>query len=444
MTAQRENADKHMAKLVRIDEFRNARFRPKWRPAEALPVEPRGVSSAVGEPVAARLEHQIVAVIPRHPAEPSAFSPQPAQLFYYSTLCRVVACYNAAADAPFEGTVALPQLRAGTFTNETVFQSARAGLLILPDEPEPDDEPPLEEEMPTEAFTVSLFPKRATRPGVVIPRLPAAGLMYLRTRGEPQVAAGEARKEGPLEVQMAADGPIIRVNIAATGPALPDFGFMGRRAACFDVRPAFQPGMDAVGMPVHALKVPDLMAPFENGYVTPTGQPFTLADSASRVAAPCGAVTLDPPPLSPITPEVPLPTFHVKFTGPMEEMISGVEQADAPAVPMPPIFPAVKLPEGDPSFLPSTLTSRFFARGRFAVRVPPAMQLEDVSFSSAQPRLPVRLPRAPAASYRPGVVCVRAVRAEWRSISTIEAEPVRMLLKGDPLTACEYRTRSML
>lgn len=434
-----------MAKLVRIDEFRNARYRPKWRPAEAIPVEPRGVSSAAGKPVASRLEHSREAVIPRHPAVTFAYRPQPAPLFYYSTLCRVVACYNAAADAPFAGTIGLPRLQAATFTNETVFQAAREGLLIVPDELEPDDKLPLEEEMPTEAFTVSLFPKRATRPGVVIPRLPAAGLLYLRTQGEPQIPACEARKEGPLEVHSAADGPIIRVNIAATGPSLPDFGFLGKGAAAYlDIRTAFRPGMDAVGMPVHELKVPDLMAPFENGYVAPSGQPFAMADSASREAAPCEAVMLDSPAPGPVAPEVPLPKFSVRFTGPAAELISGVEPADVPVAPLPPLFPAVKLPEADSSSQSPSLTCRFYVRSGWAVRVPPAMQLEVVSFSSARPRLPVRLPRAPAAAHRPGVVHLRAVRAEWRSISAIEAEPVRMLSKGDPLAACEYRTRSML
>jgi hypothetical protein len=479
-----------MAKLIRIDEFRNARYRPRWRPAEAIPVELRGVVSRTGNPVSVVQEYLPPAVIPPHtdmvirtvlsasrePAEllqtrrevccrivcstergkrqtapasdprncgmPFTFRLRSAPLFDCAILPRAVACSQAAAGAPLRVRVALPRLSADTFTKEAVFQSARASGRIVPDAPE--QEPSLQEKTPTELVTVSLLPKRATRPGVVIPKLPAAGLLYLRTSVEPQTAVNEARREGPLEVRMAADGPIIRVNIAAPGPTLPDSGFLGRRVAWFDVRPACRPGMDVVGMPPHELKVPDFMAFPRTGYVTPTGRPFTLPDSAPGEAMPCGALTLGPPSLQPISPEVPLPDHTVRFRGPIEQMISGIEPADSPGAPVALIFPAVKLPEPDSSFQSPSLTSRFFARNGVVVRVPPAMQLEDVSFSSVQPRLPVRLPRASAAPCRPGVVCTRAVRPEWRSISLVEADPVRMLSKGDSLTACEYRTRSML
>jgi hypothetical protein len=61
-----------------------------------------------------------------------------------------------------------------------------------------------------------------------------------------------------------------------------------------------------------------------------------------------------------------------------------------------------------------------------------------------QPRIHIRMPGPSLGQERPGVARGQYVKSEWRIAALTGAEPLQVLVKGEGLTACTYRTRSML
>jgi hypothetical protein len=279
--------------------------------------------------------------------------------------------------------------------------------------------------------------------GLSAPRVPVAGFMLSWSVRVAHNRASEAQHEGPFEVLMAGEGPIIRVEVAAPKPLLAEGGFVAPKLVFSDRQSAADPGVGLLRVPPLRPALPAFGRRLEAGGVRIAERISGHTTEAPQERPPSARLAFQTYSRPPVAPHMPAQAGGSTLVRASERIASVPAPADISSSPAPPVFPAVRIPAAGSSGGAAGYRSETWIRCVTRAVAVAGTRMENGG-SSVQPRVQVRLPGPPRAQERLGVVRGRYVKSEWRMAALTGAEPLQVLAKGEGLSACEYRTRSML
>ncbi len=274
--------------------------------------------------------------------------------------------------------------------------------------------------------------------------LSLAGWCFPRDTFAGKNLAGRARCEGPVEVSMAANVPIIRMGVKVPTPVLCAGGFCGERSVSSDAELPVQAGFGSVQLGPDEPCIPRLRGTFQAARIGTAARRNVISESEER-GVPGNLMMLRPPRVFPRLPQ-PAPAIWTPALRIQPARVrSEPRLAEAPCLRAPLDFPAIHLPGREQSRQPRAGEEWKMTPLRSRVRIAflPALRAE-AGGTLALGRTLVRLPGSGPVITLHGLARGGQTGIEPPAVVPATAQPVRTIEKECQSSACAYRTRSLL